>query len=158
MRPFLFVSALVFITLLYVSVFWPNLTGLMEPWALEDPPYSWISWQHWLVVTTYFIIGLQLSYSSQQLIFLDSSTCTSNLEQRSKYMNIKWILVNELHITQVTKVSGFFFRFLLKVVHPKYYKHLKKAPQHNWADKKWADFWQNLILNFHPKEIKKWNK
>ena len=30
-----------------------------------------------------------------------------------------------------------------KVIHPKYYKHLKKgAHQSIWADKKWACFWQ----------------
>jgi hypothetical protein len=27
-----------------------------------------------------------------------------------------------------------------KVIHPKYYKHLKKGAV--WADKKWAGFWQ----------------
>ena len=31
----------------------------------------------------------------------------------------------------------------VKVIHPKYYKHLKKcAHQAIWTDKKWAGFWQ----------------
>ena len=83
-------SALQYLLLYFLFQFIdPNVhSTLVKPWAFECPPYSWIFRHHWLIVT-YFIIGLLLSYSSQQLIFLDSSTCTLNLEQRSKYMNIK---------------------------------------------------------------------
>ena len=37
-----------------------------------------------------------------------------------------------------------FFLFLTKVIHPKYYKHLKKKDPIKaiWADKKWDGFWK----------------
>ena len=38
-----------------------------------------------------------------------------------------------------------------KVIHPKYYKHLKKgAHQAIWADKKWAGFWQVSLYSKVP--------
>ena len=33
-----------------------------------------------------------------------------------------------------------------KVIHPKYYKHLKKAAQHrHFGRSEWAGFWQNSL-------------
>ena len=35
------------------------------------------------------------------------------------------------------------FQPVFKVIHPKYYKHLKKVLTKSiWSDKKWAGFWQ----------------
>ena len=35
------------------------------------------------------------------------------------------------------------FQPVFKVIHPKYYKHLKKVPTKAiWVDKKWAGLWQ----------------
>ena len=45
--------------------------------------------------------------------------------------------------TSMYNSQRFFFKAFIKVIHPKYYRHLKKElTKAIWADKKWAGFWQ----------------
>ena len=45
-----------------------------------------------------------------------------------------------------------------KVIHPKYYKHVKESAHHIWADRKWAGFWQvYLVPQVKPKILNRPN-